>query len=209
MDWDVSLYSLVEGGPILWRRSSRSSITRAVPHPIQGGLDGNGDEPQGNGDDWEQELHHPPYKVSMKSLNIPSGGTSNTFDNLFKGKLPDRNALTMVADASATGSYSANPFIFQNFGLNYLVLSANWQLLPRNPLEPTFTTKDYLREYLTVMEAMGYENGIWSGPYDTACSPFLVPESEEIDADLQPVLDCWYLLVVDWILDDVEALFGE
>ena len=46
----------------------------------------------------------------MKTLNIPSGGTSYTFDNLFKGKLTDRIAIAMVADTAATGSYWANPF---------------------------------------------------------------------------------------------------
>ena len=60
----------------------------------------------------------PPTKVAMKTQNIPSGGTSYTFDNLFKGKLPDSIALAMVADAAATGSYTANPFNFQNCGLN-------------------------------------------------------------------------------------------
>ena len=60
----------------------------------------------------------------------------------------------MVADAAATGSYTTNRFNFQNFGLNYLALSANSQLIPRIPLEPNFTTNDYLREYLTVMVEM-------------------------------------------------------
>ena len=73
----------------------------------------------------------------------------------------------MVADAAANGSYNANPFNFQNFGLNYIALSANSQLIPRIPLEPNFATNDYLREYLSVMEAMGYD----TGPYTWAITP--------------------------------------
>ena len=96
----------------------------------------------------------PHTKVSMKTQNIPSGGTSYMFDNLFKGKLPDRIALAMEADAAATGSY-------------YLARSANSELIPRIPLEPSFATNDYLREYLSVMEAMGYDNR----PYTWAISP--------------------------------------
>ena len=72
-----------------------------------------------------------------------------------------------MADAAATGSYSANAFNFQNFGLNYIALSANSQLIPRIPLEPNFTTHEYLREYLTVSEAMGYD----TGPYTWAITP--------------------------------------
>ena len=64
----------------------------------------------------------PHTKVSMKTLNIASGVTSYTLDNLFNGKLPDRIALAMVADAAATRSYKANPFNFQNFALNYIPL---------------------------------------------------------------------------------------
>ena len=51
------------------------------------------------------------------------------------------------------------PFNFQNFGLHDIALSANSQLIPRIPLEPNFATNDYLREYLSVMEAMGYDTG--------------------------------------------------
>ena len=64
----------------------------------------------------------PHTKVSRKTLNIPSGGASYIFDNLFKGKLTDRIALAMVADAAATRNYTSNPFNFRNFGLNYIEL---------------------------------------------------------------------------------------
>ena len=83
----------------------------------------------------------PHRKVTMKSLNIGLGGTCSTFDKLFKGILIDCIAIAMVADAAASSSYSANPFKFQTFALNYSALSANSQQIPRIPLEPNFTTK--------------------------------------------------------------------
>ena len=101
----------------------------------------------------------PHTKVSMKTLNIPSRVTSYTFDNVFKGKLPDRVALAMVPDAQATGSYWANPFNFQNFGFKDIALSANSQLSQPIPLESNFATHEYLREYLSVVEALGYVTG--------------------------------------------------
>jgi len=113
-----------------------------------------------------QEVNYqiPHTKVTMKTHTIPTGVTSFTVDNLFKGRLPDRLALGMVSDAAATGSYSSNPFNFQNFGLNYIALRVNSELVPRVPMEPNFTTGDYLREYLTVLEALGYDIGpnTWS-----------------------------------------------
>ena len=64
-------------------------------------------------ENWNYIMHH--TKVSMKTLNIPSVGTIYPFDNVFKGKLPDLIAHAMVADAAATGSYTANLFNFPNF----------------------------------------------------------------------------------------------
>ena len=98
----------------------------------------------------------------MKTQHIPQGVTNFSIDNLFKGKLPDRVALTMVNDAAMTGSYTAYPFNFQNFGLNYLSLLVNSQHLPRIPYEPNFARNDYLREYLGVLEAMGYDIGSYT-----------------------------------------------
>ena len=63
-------------------------------------------------------------KVSRKTLNITSGVTCYTFDNLFKGKLYDRSALPIVADAGTTGSYPANRFNFHNCDLMSLAFSA-------------------------------------------------------------------------------------
>ena len=92
----------------------------------------------------------------MKTQHIPQGVTNFSIDNLFKGKLPDRVALAMVNDAAMTRRYTAYPFNFQNFRLNYMSLLVNSQHVPRIPYEPNYARKDYLRKYLGVLEAMGY-----------------------------------------------------
>ena len=106
----------------------------------------------------------PHTKVLVKTSTIPTGSSSYTIDNLFKGHLPDRITLAMVTDAASTGSYTANPFNFQHFGTNFIVLRVNSEMLPRMALEPNFVTGDYLREYLTVLAQMGYDVGpdTWS-----------------------------------------------
>ena len=102
-------------------------------------------------------IHH--TKLTLKTLNFPSAGTSYTFDNVFKGKLPDRIALAMVANAAANGCYNEKAFNFQNCGLNYIAVSANSDLISPILLEPNFGTNDYLREYLSAMESMVNEPG--------------------------------------------------
>ena len=112
----------------------------------------------------EVNYHIPHTKVLMKTHTITAGVTGCTIENLFKGRLPDRIALVMVSDAAVNGSYSSNPFNYQHFNVNYMALRVNSELVPRVPLEPNFATGDYLREYLTVMEALGYDIGpnTWS-----------------------------------------------
>ena len=107
----------------------------------------------------------PHTKVSLKTHMVPNGVLSYNIDNLFKGKLPDRIVLAMVTNQAITGHYQTNPFNFQNFGLNYLVLKVNSQMVPRIPLEPIFGDRpDYLREYMHVLETLEYDVGpnIWS-----------------------------------------------
>ena len=87
----------------------------------------------------EVNFQIPHTKILLKRQTIPTGLTSYTIENLFKGKLPDQLVLGMVADASATGSYNANTFNYQNSGLNYLALPDNSELVARVPLEPNFT----------------------------------------------------------------------
>ena len=41
------------------------------------------------------------------------------------------------------------------------------------------------------------------------CDTLVIPEGEEIDADLHLVLDCWNLFVCDRVLDLLEPFFGE
>ena len=112
----------------------------------------------------EANYRYPHTKVLLKTQNIPTGVTSYSIPNMFKGKLPDRIAIAMVEDAALTGHYNRNPYNFQNFGLNSVAVKANSNLVPRIELEPNFTTGDYLREYLTVLEAIGYDIGpnTWS-----------------------------------------------
>ena len=51
---------------------------------------------------------------------------------------------------------------------------------------------------------------VWLGGDVDRCScfPFVIPEGEKVDADLEFVFDCGYLVVRDWVYDLVEHHFG-
>jgi hypothetical protein len=101
----------------------------------------------------------PHNKVEPKTLMIPTGTSQIEFDNVFQGKLPDLVTLAFVADTDMAGGYQNNPFNFQNFGVNYLAMQANGDMVPRIPYQPNFATGEYISEYLTVLRALGQDNG--------------------------------------------------
>ena len=98
-------------------------------------------------------------KVNTKTITIPTGSSTIEFDNIYQGKLPDLVLLAMVSDANMTGGYQRNPVNFQNFGITYLALQANGEQVPRLAYQPNFASRDYIRAYFSVLEALGQDIG--------------------------------------------------
>jgi hypothetical protein len=100
---------------------------------------------------------YPLRRTTMKHLSIPQGQTSILHDNIYLGQLPERIVLALVSDASMAGGYQLNPFNFEHFGLNYLALSVNGELVPGKPFQPDFAINKYIREYNSIFEGMGVQ----------------------------------------------------
>jgi len=103
-------------------------------------------------------FYYPFTGVTMKQLTIANGVTSFQQENVYMGKLPNRLAIGMVADGTITGSYTLNPYHFQNFGANYISIRVNGEQIPRVALQPNFAAGDYIREYMSVLEALGMDS---------------------------------------------------
>lgn len=97
-------------------------------------------------------------RVALKHLTIPSTVTSSTTDNIIMGKLPKRIVLALVAEATMGGTFATNPFEFDDFEVNYLALYVNGELVPSKPYQPNFPGKQYIREYLGMLDAMDVTN---------------------------------------------------
>ena len=108
----------------------------------------------------EQMLHksnmnYPIRRVTMKHLSIPANHLSVLHDNIYLGAVPERIVVGLVSDSSLNGGYQENPFNFQHFGLNYLALYVNGELIPSKPYQPNFAEHRYIREYNSLVEGMG------------------------------------------------------
>ena len=108
-----------------------------------------------------QEVNYriPFTRVLMKSHTIGTGVSNVQIENLYTGQLPYRIVAVMVHDQSINGGYNSNPFNFQHFILNFIVLRINGEQVPRRALEPNFTSNDYFRDYSFILDALGYDNG--------------------------------------------------
>ena len=91
----------------------------------------------------------PINKIEMKTITIAGGHQTVQRDNVFSGKLPKRITLGFVSEAAMAGSYILNPFNFQHFGLNYLALNVNGEMVPSIPYTPNFAAGGgYIRDYM-------------------------------------------------------------
>ena len=78
--------------------------------------------------------------MQTKKLQIPQGANSFNFSNFFTGQLPDRVLVGLVRDDAVAGSFSLNPFNFENYDVNSICLNVNGEQVPHVGLEPNFTS---------------------------------------------------------------------
>lgn len=104
---------------------------------------------------------YPIKRPEIKVINLPSGQSSFSLNNIITGQLPNKIVLGMVSHNAYVGTNNSNSLRFQHFGLNYLDLNVNGNMLPRIPYEPDFRTdhQDYQREYYEFLMNSGSLEG--------------------------------------------------
>ncbi len=99
---------------------------------------------------------YPIRRCTIKPISVPRGVTNVLHENVYKGSLPERIILGMVTDVDLTGGYKHNPFNFQHFNVNHLVLTLDdMRNIPSRPFQPDFSKKKYIRDYASLFETMG------------------------------------------------------
>lgn len=103
---------------------------------------------------------YPISRVDVQGRTINMGVTSDKFENIVKGPLPQRIIIGMVESEAYNGSLARNPFNYQHFNLQELSVSIDGENSPYQPL--TFNYKDnnnlqYIRGYYSLVSL---ESGI-------------------------------------------------
>lgn len=103
---------------------------------------------------------YPISRVEVKSFILHSGINNETLDNIIIGQIPKNVIIGFVENAAFNGSKQMNPFNFQHIDLNFFGLSIDGHQVPRQPLQPSFSLKNYIAAYDTLFSGTGvfYKN---------------------------------------------------
>ena len=91
-------------------------------------------------------------------VTINKGTQDIIIDNLHNGQIPNRAFITFVDHRAFNGSYSLNPYNFQNFGVNHMSLCVNGSPVGGPPKNPNFKKGWFGREYYDLFEVTNQDN---------------------------------------------------
>ena len=107
---------------------------------------------------------YPIRLTKLARLSVASGANRTPQNTLFNGQIPRRLVLGAVLREAFNGNIKRNPFIFKNFGLEEITVTAGGVRYHRDPLRMDFANSIYLRAYLQLLESMGL-----GAPVDKGC----------------------------------------
>ena len=115
------------------------------------------------------EAHEAALKIStakypltlskVKPFTISKGLMDANIDNIHSGQLPKRIFIFFVDNLAYIGDYKRNPFWFANFNICSLSVHLDGQQYPPKAFTPDFSKENYMREYMSIFEALDMLDG--------------------------------------------------
>ena len=78
---------------------------------------------------------------------------------MYTGLLPDRIIAVFIKDKALAGDYAENPFYFTHWNVKRIEMKRNGIPIPRLGYHPDFEKDDYMQDYLTFQEQLGFMLG--------------------------------------------------
>ena len=106
----------------------------------------------------KQNALYPYNRVEVKSVSIPTGSTSYTWDNMFQGRRPNKVTLGFVKSKAVSGDYKSNPFNFENCGIQQIALYCDGLAVGGQPLKLDFEQTggtNFMRAYTNLLVSSG------------------------------------------------------
>ena len=93
--------------------------------------------------------------VEMKFFTKGAGRGDITESNLVNGQIPRHIVIGLVETDAFNGKITSNPFNFEHFNTDKVVLRLNGMPLPFEELEMDFENDCYYKGYLSLLQATG------------------------------------------------------
>ena len=98
------------------------------------------------------------YPIKMTNLytqTIPTGSRTFHQDHIFRGHSPKLLIVALVKSSAFAGDFTQNPFKFEHFNLNHLLLTRDGEPVPfARPFTPNFADGLCVREYMSMFQCM-------------------------------------------------------
>lgn len=101
---------------------------------------------------------YPVAHTEIVTFTIPKGQKSYIKDRIFPSDSPKMLMIALVDNTAFTGDIKMNPFNFQHFDLNKIVLYRDGEPVNHRELTPDFDKKNFTRTYASTMTALNYFN---------------------------------------------------
>ena len=102
----------------------------------------------------KQSIPYPITRVIQKECTIPSGGKTFTENNLWDDVLPTKVVFGLVLNTAHVGSYTENPFNYQNFDVSNVCLRENGQVIDGRALSLDFDNNQYVDGFWSLQRAL-------------------------------------------------------
>ncbi len=99
----------------------------------------------------------------IKVLHVDMGRNDIVMTQLHNGVLPRRIIVCFVKAASFYGNYKSNPFNFLHCNVNFIQITAAGRTFPYKPLEPDFSSENYIQAYHMLNDCMKTDVGFPTG----------------------------------------------
>lgn len=151
-----------------------------------------------------KNIKYPVRRVEMKFFTKGAGQGDITESNLVNGQIPKRIVIGLVETDAFNGKITSNPYNFQNFNTDKVVLRLNGMPVPFEELEMNFDNDCYYQGYLSLLQGTGklhedqgfainpsqYKNGYSLFSFDltsdqSACGTFDLATEGKLSLDIK------------------------
>lgn len=98
---------------------------------------------------------YPFTKSEIRSYSVPKDLLQWSTDDLFAGNVPEKVIVALTDASGFSGSYSKNPFNFDNMNLNFMGFYIDGVSQPTVPFTPNYKTEEYISPYLSLFQGSG------------------------------------------------------